>query len=601
MKPKQNMGIYTCIWIVAIIILSVSLFQNFGDAKVINYSGIVRGATQKLVKEELAGQRDDQLIDYLDGILIELQTGEGHYGLDRLDDKKYQMELKEMNEIWDQMKDEIYKVRNGKSSSQLYALSQTYFDKANDMVATAQDIADYKLISLIRVFVVYLILTISVFYFWYRYKQKQIKKAMYVDELTGISNLIAFEMKVDELIKAHSQTQYVMISFDIDDFKFINSTYGNELGDEMLKQIALSIDEYVGEIGTCARYGNDHFYVLCEYHKNLLKDFKHYLKDKVCSALAFDIYDNMRLSVGGYQVEYGDSVMDMIDNANIAHKSAKASGRGQYVWYNQDLLNQIKYENMMQNHMKTALENHEFKMYLQPKFKIPNIDIVAAEALVRWNFKNEMLLFPDEFIPLFEKNGFIYDLDFYIFEQVCQFIMENHLDKIDFRISVNFSRVSLHHKHFYKRLLEIVKQYQVPTQSLEIEITETAFHDMSETMIEMLNRLRDEGFSLSIDDFGTGYSSLNSINTIPVDTLKIDKAFLMEQSHSEKMVTIVGFIVDVAHTLGMKVICEGVETKRDVEMLARLKCSLGQGYYVSKPIPHQEFLEKFIPKIKESD
>lgn len=597
MKFKHNIEIYSAIWIVAILILALSLFQNFGDAKIINYSGIVRGATQKLVKEELAGQQDDELIVYLDDILKELQTGEGQYGLARIDDDTYQNELNAMNTMWKDMKAEIMLVRNGGPSSRLYQLSQDYFEKANQMVHTIQDISDHKLQSSLQVFFVYLILTISVFFFWYRFKQKQINKALYIDNLTDIFNFNAFELSVDDKLNQNQNINYIIICFDVDDFKYINTIYGNDVGDQILKQIAVLLKKFVGEKGSCARGSSDQFFVLTESQDDILEKLDQYLKINICSTLMLDIMDDLTLSYGAYQRQDSISGNVMIDNASLAHKNAKTLGKNQKVYYNQELLDRIYHESMLEKHMHSALSHHEFEMYLQPKFQIPHIDIIGAEALVRWNYQGKQLMYPDEFIPLFERNGFIYDLDFYMFECVCQFIEKYHIPS-DFRISVNFSRVSLHHKNFRSRLLKIVNQYHISIHSLELEITESAFNDFSESMMELLNQLKQDGFSLSMDDFGSGYSSLNSINTIPVDVLKIDKGFLREQSHTDKMIEVVRLIVNIAHTLDMKVICEGVETKRDVEILNRVHCTLGQGYYVSKPIPHQEFYQKYL-KTKE--
>ena len=597
MKFKHNIGIYSAIWVVAIFLLAISLFQNFGDAKIINYSGIVRGATQKLIKEELMGHQDDELIVYLDEILIELQTGKGQYGLMKIDNDDYQNELNAMSAMWKDIKEEIVLVRNGESSSRLYQLSQEYFDKANHMVHTIQSISDQKLQSSLQVFFVYLVLTISVFFFWYRFKQKQIHKALYIDDLTDIYNFNAFELSLDDILSRNQNTDYIIICFDVDDFKYINTIYGNDVGDQILKQIAVLLKKFVGENGSCARQGNDQFFALTENQNDILEKLDQYLKINICSTLMLDIMDDLTLSYGAYERQDSTSRNVMIDNASLAHKNAKTLGKNHKVYYNQELLDRIYHESMLEKHMHSALSHHEFEMYLQPKFQIPHIDIVGAEALVRWNYQGEQLLYPDEFIPLFERNGFIYDLDFYMFESVCQFIEDYHIPP-DFRISVNFSRVSLHHKNFRSRLLEIVNQYHVSVHSLEIEITESAFNDFSESMMELLNQLKQDGFSLSMDDFGSGYSSLNSINTLPVDVLKIDKGFLREQSRMDKMIEVVGLIVNIAHTLGMKVICEGVETKRDVEILNRVHCSLGQGYYVSKPIPHHEFYKKYI-KTKE--
>lgn len=592
---KNNMKIYTSIWVIAIFILLISFFQNIGDAKTINYSGIIRGATQKLIKKELYGHQDDELINYLDDILDELQLGDGKYGLIKMDDESYQNQLQDMNVLWDDIKVEIYNVREGGSKERLYDLSENYFEKANKMVATAEALSNQKMMISIVIFVLYLILTISVFLFWYRYKQKQLDKAKYIDDLTGIYNYQAFEKEIEQRLLIKSRG-YVMICFDIDDFKFLNTTYGYQFGDRLLVVFAHELQKFAGDDGCCARYGNDQFFVLKNDGDDIIDVLIHNLKHSINENLDLEISDDMTISVGAYKIQEHDSMQDCIDNSSLAHKEAKKKGKGMTVWYDQALLNKLYKENKLVKRMHNALLNHEFKMYLQPKFNIPSLRTVGAEALVRWHMDEDTVLYPDEFISLFEQNGFIYDLDFYMLEQVCQFIKENHLEDTQFRISINFSRVSIHHKDFYSRLTHMIDEYCIPIQCLELEITESAFNEFSNFTMNTLNKLHQKGYVLSMDDFGSGYSSLNILNKIPVDIIKIDKEFLKKKNRSRNMIAVIECIVRVSHALGMYVICEGVETKSDVDLLNELDCHLGQGYYVSRPVKKEIFIERFLNK-----
>lgn len=591
MKQKQSMGIYTCIWIIAIIILIVSLFQNLGYAKVINYSGIVRGATQKLIKQELQGEKDDEIIEYLDKIIHELQTGQGEYGLMKINNEKYQNQLETMEVSWELIKTEIQEVRNGGTENRLYELSQDYFSQADQMVATAQSVSDQSLVSSITLFFIYLLITGGVFAIWYHYKQRQIKKVMYIDKLTGLHNFLAFEMDVQKKLEYLNDNKYLMICFDIDDFKYLNTSYGYAFGDQLLKVVAQSLNEFVQPYGNCGRNGSDHFYALFSYGQNTIDDLKEKLKLDMKKQIDLDIIDDITLSFGVCLVNNETSVQDVLDNTLLAHKNAKSRGKGCTVWYDQNLLDKLYQENMIIKQMHHALIQHEFQLYLQPKFHIPSLEIVGAESLVRWHMPNHKILYPDEFIPLFEKNGFIYELDFDIFRQTCAFIHKYHLSD-DFPISVNFSRVTIHHKDFYTRLHQIIHEYYVPVGCIEIEITESAFNDLSISIIDMLNRLREEGFIISMDDFGAGYSSLNLLNSMSVDVLKIDRQFLLEQESKKEQ--IIRLIVDLTKALNMKVICEGVETKEDVQLLEKVHCPLGQGYYISYPIMQDEFAQKFL-------
>ena len=199
---------------------------------------------------------------------------------------------------------------------------------------------------------------------------------------------------------------------------------------------------------------------------------------------------------GAYRIQKDISIQDMMENALLAHKNAKTRGKGNVVWYDQNLLDKIYQEGLIINQMHRALIDGEFQMFLQPKFKIPSLEIVGAEALVRWHMSDGKILYPDEFIPLFESNGFIYDLDFSILEQACQFIHERQL--YHFIIAVNFSRVTIHHKDFYERFKGIIERYQIPVKCLEIEITESAFNDLSSTILNMLMKMCIRDSPLSI-------------------------------------------------------------------------------------------------------
>lgn len=593
MKQKYNLIIYSCIWVIAVIILIFSLFQNMGDAKVINYSGIIRGATQKLIKKELRGEQDDKLILQLDEVMYDLQTGEGNFNLIKLDDSTYQGELLEIEDVWQQIKIEIDNVRVGASHDKLYRLSEEYFDMTNHMVTTAQEVSDRRSAEVIIVFVVYLMITIGSFLIWHRYKQKQIKKAMYIDELTGINNILAFEVELQNRTSKFVENM-ALIYFDIDDFKYLNSVYGNIVGDEILKTIAKTLQSFTDTNGCCARYGNDEFLLLCVHQLDIITQLKKAIQSNIQEIIELNLYDDLSFCCGVYIIQKEDSFITMIDNASLAHKRAKVMGQGCCLYYDEELLSKLYQESKLTKKMHTALKEKEFKLYLQPKFEVTGLKVVGAEALVRWHTKDGIVLFPDEFIPFFEKNASIYELDFYMLEQVCLFLKEYHLENTDFRISVNFSRVTIYHQDFRQSIKGILNKYNIPVHCIELEITETAINDFSKHIITMLEELNKDGFILSMDDFGAGYSSLTSIHTIPVNIIKIDKRFLKETHQDDRVEAIMKFIVETANLLGKKVICEGVEVVEDIQLLERIQCPLGQGYFVSKPIYQEEFIHQFL-------
>ena len=588
MKVKRNLGIYTLLWIIAVLILIFSLFQNFGYAKIINYSGIIRGATQKLVKEELNNEQDDDLIIYLDEILDGLQNGSKNHQLTLITDSYYQKQLTDMRVMWEDMKNEVMLIRRGENKDRLYQLSQDYFDAANEMVKTVEELSNVRFKLAIIIFFIYLVLSGGFFALWYIYKQKQLDKIRYNDELTGLYNVSAFELSLEKLKKNNSE--YALIYFDLDDFKYINTIYGYNIGDQILVVIAQALKMLVDK-ELCARIGNDNFYICLKYDENCVKQLKEFIKKRLKEEIALEVIDETTITVGAYKIDKKDSIHDMLDNALLAHKNAKKNGKGNTVWYGQSLLNQLKKENMLIKRMHYALVREEFKLYLQPKFEIPSLNVFGAEALVRWQKEDGSCYFPDEFIPLFETNGFIHELDFYMLEQSCKFIYLNKLYQ-NFSISVNFSRITIHHKSFYVDFHKIIEKYKIPCHCIEIEITESAFNELSPTIIKMLINLKKEGFNILIDDFGSGYSSLNLLNTLELDEIKIDRAFLSPEN--DKREQIIGLIVDIAEALNMRVICEGIETKEDMNMLYKLNCRRGQGFYFSKPIPSEEFIKKFI-------
>lgn len=596
MKNKSEIGIYTCIWGIAVIILVFSIFQNMVDVKAVNYCGIIRGASQKLIKEELYNVQDDEEIVRLDSFLNFIQTGKGDLNYSNFHDSEYKGELNEVSILWEDMKEEIYNVREGASKSQLFEMSQTFFEKANTMVYAAEAYARKKLFYLIFALVGYLLCSIGLFTWWTRKKQKEIQVIRYQDEITGLSNFFAFKIDMQKLMSMTASNDYILITFDIDNFKFLNTTYGYTFGTEMLKIIANSLSSFIGNNEICARQGSDNFLLFVHYKDEVIEQIKSILYKDINDKATLNIGHDITFTFGVCVYHNGEfkEFEDLLDSANLAHKNAKQKGRGNVVWYNDEFLKKIVHDNMIVGHMRHALETEEFQMYLQPKFEIATGKIIAAEALVRWKTKEDGILFPDEFIPLFEQNGFIFELDLYMLNKACEFIKELHFENSGFTISVNFSRVTLYHKDFYKEVTRIMKHHKIPLTCIEMEITESAFNGLDDFILKMLKKLQKIGFRLSIDDFGTGYSTLNLLNTLPIDVLKIDRDFVKKIGTSKHAVSIIELIIGVSHTLDIQVVCEGIETKKQLSYLKELKCDFGQGYYISRPVEACTFKKEFL-------
>jgi EAL domain-containing protein (putative c-di-GMP-specific phosphodiesterase class I) len=240
--------------------------------------------------------------------------------------------------------------------------------------------------------------------------------------------------------------------------------------------------------------------------------------------------------------------------------------------------------------MEHALDKHQFLLYLQPKYLLVDDSLCGAEALVRWHHPDRGLLLPDQFLPTFERTGFIRKIDLYMFEQVCATI-RRWLDvgETVFPVSVNLSRSHLDDFNLVPVLTSLVKYYGIPCSLLELEITENSFRDDEQGMLRMLTELKTEGFAVAMDDFGTGYSTLNILKDIPLDTLKLDKGFLDECVESERGRSVITDVVSMARHLNMHVICEGIETESQYLFLKRIGCEMGQGFFFSKPLSVADF------------
>lgn len=602
MKKKYDFLIYSAIWLVIIILFIFSLYHSIEHIKIISHTGTIRSETQKVVKQELNNERNDDLIKRLDNILIKLRTGNGENGFQRCDNKEFQQKLNQMDSMWESMKKEIIKVRNGASGDKLYKLSEEYSVLSNQIVFISEKHSNAKLYSFATALFIYLIFSTISLLIWEYYNKKRFKRIFYTDNLTKIKNQVAFENRAIEILHNASNKEYVLLNIDIDNFKYINDTHGYEYGDKVLIIVAAVLSKTFNIKETCARIGSDNFVILAKYRDSLLEDIREMLTNAIISELDMNVTQTISYCIGAYLVEIDNlgykSINSMMDKANIAHKVSKTRGISSTVWYNENLLKQLQMENSIYNYMYKAIENEEFHMYLQPKFQISSLNVVSAEALVRWFSPELGFLSPDEFIPLFEKSGFIIELDFYMLKKACSFVKKTFMKKNQYTypIAVNFSRVTIYQNSFYQRFLDTVKEYEIPFKYIEIEVTESAFNEISRPVISILEELKKLGFLISMDDFGSGYSSLSLLCSLSINGLKLDKSLLKETFNREKVYSIIQCIIEMSHRIGMSVVCEGIETKKDLEFLNTVKCDVGQGFYFSKPIEEKEFFNKYVTK-----
>lgn len=445
------------------------------------------------------------------------------------------------------------------------------------------------------------IMLVTIAFVWHngRVAQKTVEHLAFDDEVTGGRNLNFFRKKAADIINQNRETPFLIYRFDILNFRYINEAYGHSKADAVLKACIQEFRKIYSKHEVCVRINSDHFLALVINNTDTGENYRNYTKAIGECARANGVRYPIRLRVGIYQVRKDDYDIDiMIDHANAARKSMNGTEKVLEAMYSEKIVSNMKKVDAIESQMQSAIINDEFKIYLQPKWDIVNDCIVGAEALVRWIKKDGSMIYPSDFIPLFETNGFIEKLDFHMLEKLCGRIRDlEEEDKYNIvPISVNQSRILINNPDYVKNVEKVISRYDIDVRHLEIEITETVFFDEKNKMIGVVNQLKELGLNLAMDDFGSGYSSLNILRDIPFDILKIDREFVSESVASKSSIIIMQKIIEMAKGLNIKVICEGVETKEQIDILRELGCTMVQGYYYDKPIPMDDFLEKYCRK-----
>lgn len=409
------------------------------------------------------------------------------------------------------------------------------------------------------------------------------------DSLTKIPNYVKFYMHTEKILRKNLDKQYAIVVFDIDRFKSINDLYGLSQGDEALKHIGRVLKDIYGHEDNYARMTADRFAFYMSYNNKgeIIREIEKIRKKINNNDLSFDI----KTSYGIYLVDdINVPVNLMCDRAMMASRTTKGNIMKFCSFYDEHYRQDMIRMSEIERDMNKALDNHDFKMYLQPKYRLSDGRLCGAEVLCRWMHPEKGMIPPLDFIPLFEQNGFILKLDEYMWEQACSTI-KKWLDegKEIVPLSVNISRYHINHNDLEMALMKLINQYGLTTDMLTLEITESLFLDKPEELNRVLVRLKKLGFRLEVDDFGAGFSSLNLIRNISVDTIKMDKEFLDNEIASEKGKIVVKHTINMAKDLQMQVIAEGVETKEHVEFLKNSHCDIAQGFYFAKPMPIEEF------------
>lgn len=428
--------------------------------------------------------------------------------------------------------------------------------------------------------------------------RKKLNRLAYYDTLTGEMNLNKFKIESTRMMSG-GKTYAVMV-LDVNKFKAINDIYGYDFGDKVIKLIAATVRE-ARMPGSIISHGDADKFYICFEHENEASTRAAFaqLVAALEQARQRDIPScSIVINAGVYVVGAEEKNMSsIIDRANMAIKEIKGSHECTLAYYDKSMYDKLTEEKEIENIMHSALRNREFVVYLQPKVELRTMQITGAEALVRWQRTGYGMMYPDSFIPVFEKNGFIIDMDLYVLEQVCVLLKRRKLEgKKLFSISVNLSRRHLMIPNTARTLYSVVSWYDVDPSLIELELTESAFDNRDIYSISKLfDELHGYGFTVSIDDFGAGYSSLLLLKELPIDLLKLDKSFFryVDTGPETKSDTLLESVIDLTRKLNIKSVSEGVETAHQVELLKRLGCDFVQGYYFAKPMPAED-LEKLF-------
>ncbi len=410
------------------------------------------------------------------------------------------------------------------------------------------------------------------------------------DTLTSLPNRTLFNDRLDQMLKTASRnkTRFIVACIDLINFKTVNDTYGHQIGDQVLSGVAGRMSKVLRSADTLARVGGDEFFALLPIVNNSDSDvITEHLLDSFCEPFVFKNDDSIRIfanaNIGtAIYPEHGENAEALIKNADMAMYQAKKSGIS-YAKYSSEEDSILRRQVKISEDIKPAMEDGQFYLVYQPIFEYKAKRVTKLEALIRWQHPTLGLLSPVEFISIAERNGSVYELTQWVLQTVCKQCKQYHLLNDYMSVSVNLSGCVFNHPEIQDFLEKTCETFDVPPSSINLEITESTAMSNPEQAINILNQLTGKGFMVSIDDFGTGYSSFSYLTELPVNELKIDKSFLLNKN--ERSNKVIRAVIDLAHSLDLKVIAEGVETKELLDMLNEMNCDFAQGFYIAKPLP----------------
>ncbi|MBR5412247.1 MAG: bifunctional diguanylate cyclase/phosphodiesterase [Fibrobacter sp.] len=407
------------------------------------------------------------------------------------------------------------------------------------------------------------------------------------DKLTGLYTKEILFHKIKDTISQNTNKQYWVAYFDIKDFKIVNDIFGNDMGDSVLLKVASWLRENSTMEWVYGRLGGDDFGICLPAGDANLKQLERRFARYVISNGSIE--HRILMHMGIYKITEPDiDVSLMFDRAQLALTSVKNEYNKHIAFYDDKMRDQVMWDQMISAQIEKAIEEKQVQPYLQPIVD-NNGQIIGAEALIRWDHPKEGFLQPETFIPTFEKNGMIADLDKFIWRSACEILSTWTGEKANLFISINISPKDFLFMDVFAEINALIEEFNIEPSRLRIEITETVMMTEVENRMAILNRFRESGFIVEMDDFGSGYSSLNQLKDMPLDVLKIDMKFLSSSKNSQKAEIILRNVLKLSGDLGLSALTEGVETEDQYNMLSQMGCNLFQGYFFAKPMTVDEF------------
>lgn len=426
-----------------------------------------------------------------------------------------------------------------------------------------------------------------------RKRQEELASMVYVDELTGGKTFAKFQLDYESIMKEYSENKFAVVSMDLNRFKMLNDMYGYDEGDKIIRLMNELWEEQLSPMELCGHRSADRFVILLAYEdrkelKARLENYVKQLQERVEGKY------KLNAAIGVYEVGYSEEPFEVIFNRSIMAFSTAKNRSKMIEFYDAAMEEGLVWERFVEDYFQKAIENHEFKVYYQAKVNAETGKVSGAEALVRWIRPDGSVVFPGKFIPVLENNGMIAELDRYMFREVLSHQkqwMDAGIPIVP--VSVNLSRVQLSEQNFVERYKDMLEEVDLPSKYIGLEFTESAMFDNEDVLRSTVDQLHSLGIKVLIDDFGVGYSSMMTLKAIPVDIMKMDKSFV-DSIGDERGNKIVVGLIEFALSLGMTVTAEGVEDENQYMFLREHNCSDIQGYYFARPIPAEEYCEKFL-------